>query len=335
LEELLQAAQRHLIRQVAQYWQADSSVAVQRNLQGQHLSKAGPSSMHSANRGMFRLHASQWSRLRQQLDHVLRDAFPADASGNFKTILAGHLEERLLDTELQLTPEDEPILPLSFQNTIAAAHQHYHDTLKRLLEEIAVDDSPETASDDSHDGKEKPGHHPKQDAKEMLDLVDRLSREAGRVYLESMETAKGNVPPDLGTILQQAVAESLKQLVAEGDPANLITQLADAVPNIRKAVHGLDASPPQCGHGRHLLVAIPAQWPNRALETEVERALPDAAIVRTHVPRPIVLYEATGLSLPQVAARLTEYRPDAIDAATRLHSRNDINWAPLPQVVSD
>ncbi len=333
LEEILQAAQRHLIQQVSQFWQADPSMAVHQNLQGQHLGKASPLSRQSASRGMFRLHASQWSRLRQQLEQTLQVHFPTRASGNFKATLVEYLEERLLDTEFQLTPENEPVLPSCFQSTIETARQHYHDTLQRLLK-FSTDASPEV-DDDQAEGEKRSRHDLGQVAPEMHDLVARLSHESCRAYLESLEASRDSIPPDLGTILQQTITESLEQLVTDGDPANLITQLTDAVPDIRSAVHGLDASPPQCGHGRHLLVAIPTRWPNRALETEVRQALPDAAIVRAHVPRPMVLYEATGLSLPQVAAKLTEYRPDAIDAARRLYSRNDIQWEPLPQVVSE
>ena len=137
------------------------------------------------------------------------------------------------------------------------------------------------------------------------------------------------------TILQQAAVESLNQLVSSGDPSNLVARLANAVPDIEKLARDLDACLPQCGHRRHRVVVIPKRWPNDTLDMEARGALPDAAILRARIRRPVVLYEAGDLSLPQVAAKLTESRPDAIDAASRLHARNDIWWSPLPQVVSE
>jgi len=35
------------------------------------------------------------------------------------------------------------------------------------------------------------------------------------------------------------------------------------------------------------------------------------------------------LSLPHVAAQLCDFRTDLIDAASRLHTRADVTWAPL------
>ena len=43
----------------------------------------------------------------------------------------------------------------------------------------------------------------------------------------------------------------------------------------------------------------------------------------------VLLYEVGDLSLPHVAAQLCDFRTDLIDAASRLHTRADVTWAPL------
>jgi hypothetical protein len=58
-------------------------------------------------------------------------------------------------------------------------------------------------------------------------------------------------------------------------------------------------------------------------------------MVVADVQSPFVLCEAEGLSLAHVAATLVESRPDAAEAAHRLHTRNDIEWQRPPSVLVD
>ena len=41
------------------------------------------------------------------------------------------------------------------------------------------------------------------------------------------------------------------------------------------------------------------------------------------------------MSLAQVAAKLVEGRPELAEAASRLHPRIDVAWAPVPQAIPD
>ena len=43
----------------------------------------------------------------------------------------------------------------------------------------------------------------------------------------------------------------------------------------------------------------------------------------------VLLYELGDISVPHAAAHLIDFRPDLIDAASRLHTRSDITWTPL------
>jgi serine/threonine protein kinase len=334
LDENLQTASAHLCQQVARYWLADPIASNNRQIQGQRQGKFGRFSKRRKVKKILRKKTFQRNIQLQHLDREILETFSAAPIGNFMILLADLLEGRLLETELCLTPEGEPILPACFRSTIRSAHEQFSDTLHRL-EELSADDSPNMVGENRHEEEIRLRQDPMFGDEEMLDLASRVGQEVCRCYLQTLESVGEEELPKLLAILQQTATKSLKQLVATGDPSNLIARLADAVPDLGMVTRRLDASPPQCGHGRHLVVVIPQHWPNDSLDMEARRALPDAAILRAHVTRPLVLYEAANLSLAQAATRLTESRPDAIEAAKRLYTRNDIQWTSLPHVVSE
>jgi hypothetical protein len=47
----------------------------------------------------------------------------------------------------------------------------------------------------------------------------------------------------------------------------------------------------------------------------------------------ILCYEVEQISLTQAAVQLIEGRRDFAEAASRLHTRNDVNWSNLPDLL--
>jgi serine/threonine protein kinase len=90
-----------------------------------------------------------------------------------------------------------------------------------------------------------------------------------------------------------------------------------------------------CGHTRRLIAVAPGDQLSSDAVKSIRRAVPGGDVVAAEVPMPFVLCEAEGLSLAHVAAKLVESRPDAAEAAHRLHTRNDIEWQRLPNVLVD
>jgi serine/threonine protein kinase len=331
LNELLHVAREQLCLQAVQCWQADLPAPNGKIRQCNHSPKYGQFLKRNSCNLAFRKKQSYWNQLLTQLDQKILDTFCAEEAGTFMFVLAEFLQERLLQTKLNLTVEGQPSLPASYQKTITAANEQFVYTLHHTREISAINPAA-IANDDLHDQTVEPGQQSLSSNSEILEMASQVSQKACISYLQSQDFAEEEDPPNLWAILQQTASDSLEQLIAAGDPSNLIAQLADALPDIAKVAQGLNVSPSQCGHERHLIVVIPQKWPNDSLETAARQALPDAAIIRACITRPLILYEASNLSLAQVADRLTEYRPDAIEAARRLVTRNDIEWTPLPSV---
>jgi hypothetical protein len=106
---------------------------------------------------------------------------------------------------------------------------------------------------------------------------------------------------------------------AEGAPANGAAELT--------------VLPQGCGHTRRLVAVAPASQPQVWPAEPVGDMAAPRDVVAANVRSPFLLYEADGLSLAHVAQKLVESRPDAAEAAHRLHIRNDVEWQKLPRVV--
>jgi len=90
-----------------------------------------------------------------------------------------------------------------------------------------------------------------------------------------------------------------------------------------------------CGGQRRLFAVIPAplagQYNSDGLAAQLGQGLfrQSPTIVPDASSDLVLLYELGDLSLPHVAAQLCDFRTDLIDAASRLHTRADVTWAPL------
>ena len=98
-----------------------------------------------------------------------------------------------------------------------------------------------------------------------------------------------------------------------------------------------DAQPwlQRCGGRRRLVCVIPEllaeHYSSATLAAQlgpgIFRQLP--GVVPDASTDLVLLYELGDISVPHAAAHLIDFRPDLIDAASRLHTRSDITWTPL------
>jgi hypothetical protein len=130
---------------------------------------------------------------------------------------------------------------------------------------------------------------------------------------------------------RQAVLAKLQTI----DLASLLLAGAEADSPLRKVL--TDAQPwlQCCGGRRRLIAVIPEQLAEHYSSATLAAQLGPNAFrqLPTIVPDSssdlVLLYELGDISLPHVAAQLCDFRPDLLDAAGRLHTRCNIDWAPL------
>jgi hypothetical protein len=181
---------------------------------------------------------------------------------------------------------------------------------------------------------------------EYLSLAEEtLARQIDEQLTKSLFTAKGgmrgvvseggearlSLVSQLHAAARQAVLAKLQtidlaslMLAGEAADSPLHKCLAEAQPRLQC-----------CGGQRRLFAVIPAplaeQYDSARLAAQlgpnVFRQLP--TIVPDTCSDLVLLYELGDLSLPHVAAQLCDFRTDLIDAASRLHTRGDVTWAPL------
>ncbi len=86
----------------------------------------------------------------------------------------------------------------------------------------------------------------------------------------------------------------------------------------------------RCGGNRRLLLAAPKGFDRELLLESLADALPQPPTIISHDEADLLLCcETENLSLRALAAAVVEDRVDYIEAATRLHTRVDIDWSPL------
>ena len=81
---------------------------------------------------------------------------------------------------------------------------------------------------------------------------------------------------------------------------------------------------------QHLLELVFLENPSNLLVKMIERlARQTPTAVETTRTEVSICYEVQKLSLPTVGLSLIHDRPDCPEIAARIHTRKDVNWAPL------
>lgn len=153
--------------------------------------------------------------------------------------------------------------------------------------------------------------------------------------MRAVISAGGEARELLVTILRTTARQAVLTKLQTIDLASLLLSEASADSPLRNCL--IDAQPwlQICGGRRRLWCVIPEQLADQyspatlaaQLGPNVFRQLP--GVVPDAASDLVLLYELGDLSLPHVAARLIDFRPDLIDAAARLHTRSDVTWTPL------
>ncbi len=143
-----------------------------------------------------------------------------------------------------------------------------------------------------------------------------------------------NLPSELRTAAQQVICNikeslSLEDIIQDNDiaPEQLLQWLNSLIHEAKPLVD-------DCGGKMRLMIGLPTGSEETRIPKLIESKckLKNAAINGTD-GKLAVCFEAEDLSLAAVAFRLLTKRPDAVELVKRIHSRDDIEWTTLDDLL--
>lgn len=129
--------------------------------------------------------------------------------------------------------------------------------------------------------------------------------------------------------LATACIAVLHEALAKNNLAGALSSLVDRSKAIEAALAAATTDLIQCGYDRRTLIFAPKSGGDDADQAALQASRPSAALRPANVDDVIVVSEDSGISPQSFAARLQEIFPGIADAASRLHTRTDIEWEPL------
>ena len=133
-----------------------------------------------------------------------------------------------------------------------------------------------------------------------------------------------------GGVLSDAFKKmSLDRIVAENQIGadQLLRWLNEMLNLARPAVS-------QCGGGSRTLVGLPQHSETTSLVPIIENQFSvSSAQISGTTGELVFCFEGEDISLANVAYRLLEQRPDAGQLAKRIHTRNDVEWSSLDDLL--
>ncbi len=167
----------------------------------------------------------------------------------------------------------------------------------------------------------------------MPDLVAKLDQTLGDelIQLESSPTAEEKEQLNAQRFARALRAKSWAVLAEALRELDLASRMfAESTESVGKISDFLpDAVPrlPKSGGGKRLLVVSPQTTKEETVRNGLKHCEDEQfSLIQTGVSELALCYEVQDLSLPIVAARLTEHRENCILAASRLHTRIDVSW---------
>src|SRR5690606_37582255 len=82
-----------------------------------------------------------------------------------------------------------------------------------------------------------------------------------------------------------------------------------------------------CGFARRTLAALPSGALYDGIARSIAEVRPTTHVVRGDHREGWIAIEGSGVASQSLAVRLAHIHPDIADAASRLHTRSDIEWA--------
>jgi len=152
-----------------------------------------------------------------------------------------------------------------------------------------------------------------------------------RRLLADEGSVHGRIPAQLRSAARAAVLDALKHF----DLATVffpgVEQAQHPVPALRAWLQAAAPRLPACGGARRLLLVCPEGSGRGSLDRIVEQATGVTPSVVFDADVSLVLcWETQEIALPRAAAALVADRPDCARIATRLHTRVDVHWTPMP-----
>ena len=174
-------------------------------------------------------------------------------------------------------------------------------------------------------------------ARTETQVYESLIRERGG-YLEAM-SSQGcwyhRLPGTIRSSAQQVLADAYKKLSLEKVITSNNLRLEQLVKWLNQKIKQARPVIDDCGGASRILIGLPLLSTDNSTLPELMKSqftVPSIPINGT-LGNVVICFEAEDVSLASVAYRLLETRPDAIELVTRLHTRNDVNWTTLNDLL--
>ncbi len=97
--------------------------------------------------------------------------------------------------------------------------------------------------------------------------------------------------------------------------------------DVQEALRNSDVDLLQCGYERRTMIIVPSNGESSETIDGLKRGRPTAAVIPVEVDESFVLCEGAGINASSLARRFERVYPGIAEAARRLFTRIDINWA--------
>ena len=165
----------------------------------------------------------------------------------------------------------------------------------------------------------------------LTEMEQGLEEELRQAATTEIRDVHGHVADVVSRMSRTVILRMLQQFAAEQTAAAL-----DGRPHepLFELASGLKEALPQrfatCGGEQRLLIVAPEQLlPLVAKQTPGEGETPVPTVLADAANDILVCYEVQDISLQRVAAKVLDQRYQAIELASRLHTRSDVPWTPL------
>jgi len=167
-------------------------------------------------------------------------------------------------------------------------------------------------------------------------VYESLIKERGG-FLEVLRESglmKNQLPKEIKLSAQRVLADaykkvSLENVIAQNDicPEQLVKWLKERIRDARPQID-------DCGGASRLMIGLPALSGDSVLPAILEQQFNlKGCTIKGTQGNFVICFEGEDITLANVAFRLLEARPDAIELVKRIHTRNDIEWTTLDDLL--
>jgi hypothetical protein len=172
--------------------------------------------------------------------------------------------------------------------------------------------------------------------KTELQVYESLVKERGG-YLDILNepsVLQNQLPVEIRLAAQRVLADAYKKVSLENvitknnvGPEQLVKWLSERIREARPQVD-------DCGGASRLMIGIPALSGDSILPSILEKQFnAKSATIKGTQGNFVICFEGEDIALANVAFRLLEARPDAIELVKRIHTRNDVEWSTLDDLL--